>query len=244
MNRSTHLTLRSTAALAVAAVALGIGALPASAHVTVRADATASGGYAGLTLRVPNESDSASTDKLVVTLPQDRPLANVSVKPVPGWKAEVKSAKLPEPVMANNLTLTEAPRTITWTAESKEAAIAPGEYQEFAISGGPLPEPGTLVLPTEQTYTDGEVADWADEPSGGEEPEHPAPVIEVTEAAEGDGHDTEDAAEDKGDGDTTAATSSSGDSSDTPARVLGGLALVIALVGTGIAALAARRRSA
>lgn len=69
MNRSTRLTLRSTAALAVVTVAIGVGAQPASAHVTVRADATAAGAYAGLTFRVPNESDSASTDKLVVTLP-------------------------------------------------------------------------------------------------------------------------------------------------------------------------------
>ena len=40
MNRSTRLTLRSTAALAVVTVAIGVGAQPASAHVTVRADAT------------------------------------------------------------------------------------------------------------------------------------------------------------------------------------------------------------
>lgn len=241
MNRSTHLTLRSTAALAVAAIGLGLGALPASAHVTVRADATASGGYAGLTFRVPNESDSASTDTLVVTLPQDKPLANVSVKPVPGWTAEVKSAELPEPVRTNDLNLTEAPRTITWTAESKDAQIAPGEYQEFAISGGPLPEPGTLVLPAEQTYTDGEVVDWAEGPTEGEEPEHPAPVVEVTEAEEGHGHGAEEAAEDD---DTTTAATASGDSSDTPARALGGLALVVALVGVGITALTGRRRSA
>lgn len=154
MNRSTRLTLRSTAALAVVTVATGVGAQPASAHVTVRADATAAGAYAGLTFRVPNESDSASTDKLVVTLPQDKPLSSVSVRPVPGWTAKVSTEKLPTPVKSNDLNLTEAPRTITWTAENEGAAIAPGEYEEFSISGGPLPEPGTLVLrPSRPTPT-------------------------------------------------------------------------------------------
>lgn len=235
MNRSTHLTLRSGAALTLGAVAVSLGAQPASAHVTVRADATASGGYAGLTFRVPNESDSASTDTLVVTLPQDKPLSSVSVRPVPGWKAEVKTEKLPKPVEANDMTITEAPRTITWTAESKAARIAPGEYQEFAISGGPLPDPGTLALPAKQSYTDGEVVDWAEEQEGDEEPEHPAPTIEVTEAEE-DGHG---AAAD--DADEAAAPAAKADSSDTLARVLGGLALAVAVVGAGVAVIGRRR---
>lgn len=237
MNRSTHLTLRTSAALAVATAAVGLGAQPASAHVTVRADSTAAGEYAALTFRVPNESDTASTDKIVVTLPQDKPLANVSVRPVQGWTSEVKTAKLPKAVESNDLEITEAPRTITWTATSKDAAIAPGEYEEFSISGGPLPEPGTLVLPAEQSYTDGEVVDWSEPPTDGAEPEHPAPVVEVTEAEEGDGHG------DQAEPEATAAATSSPDSSDTVARVLGGLALAFAVLGTGIAAVAGRRRS-
>ncbi|MGO1166673.1 MAG: YcnI family copper-binding membrane protein [Janibacter sp.] len=243
MNRSTHLTLRSTAALAIAAGGVAIGVQPASAHVTVHADATASGGYAALTFRVPNESDSASTDKLVVTLPQDTPIASVSTRPVPGWTAKVTTKKLPEPVKTKDLNLTEAPRTITWTADDEDAAIAPGEYEEFSISGGPLPEPGTLVLPAEQTYTDGEVVDWADEPTGGEEPEHPAPVVEVTEAQDG-AHGAAAAGGEEDEKVTATAGSSADDSSDTPARVLGGLALVVAVVGAGIAVVTGRRRSA
>lgn len=241
----TRTILRSGATLTIAAAALAASALPAAAHVRVTPDATASGGYAALTFRVPNESDTASTTKLVVTLPQDRPLASVSVRPVDGWTAKVTTAKLPKKVTANDLTLTEAPRTVTWTADSKDAGIAPGEYQEFSISGGPLPEPGTLVLPAKQTYSDGEVSDWSDVPEeGGEEPEHPAPSFEVTAAEEG-GHHT--AAEDEGDETATAAaqpaSAESGDdgASDALARVLGGLALVIALAGAGVAVVGRRR---
>ena len=92
MNRTT---LRSGAALTLALAATAAPALPAAAHVRVIPEATASGGYAALTFRVPNESDTAATTKLVVTLPQDRPLATVSVRPVPGWTAKDTTAKLP-----------------------------------------------------------------------------------------------------------------------------------------------------
>ena len=226
----TRTTLRSCAALTLALAATAATALPASAHVRVTPDATASGGYAALTFRVPNESDTASTTELVVTLPQDRPLATVSVRPVPAWTAKVTTAQLPEVVTANDLKLTEAPRTITWTADSTAAGIAPGEYQEFAISAGPLPTPGELVLPARQTYSDGEVADWSDvAEEGGDEPEHPAPSFEVTEAQEG-GHHA--APEDEG---------SEISSSDTLARTLGGLALVVALLGAGVAVVGRRK---
>ncbi|UTT66533.1 YcnI family protein [Janibacter sp. CX7] len=237
MNRTI---LRSGAALTLALAATAATALPASAHVRVIPDATASGGYAALTFRVPNESDTASTTKLVVTLPQDRPLATVSVRPVPGWTAKVTTAKLPEKVTANDLVLSEAPRTVTWTADSDAAGIAPGEYAEFAISAGPLPTPGELVLPAKQTYSDGEVADWSDVATeGGEEPESPAPSFEVTAAEEGGHHATTD---DEGSKDARKDAGSEPAASDTLARTLGGLALVVALAGAGVA-VAGRRRA-
>ncbi|MEO8827188.1 DUF1775 domain-containing protein [Lapillicoccus sp.] len=52
-----------------------------------------------------------------------------------------------------------APHQVTWTATG-DAAIAPGEYQTFAISGGRLPAPGVLVFPADQTYSDGTVVSW------------------------------------------------------------------------------------
>ena len=234
MHRSTLLTLRGAAAATATGALLALGAVPASAHVTVRADTTTTGEWSALTFRVPNESDETATKKLVVTLPQDTPLASVSVRPVPGWTAKVSTKELPKPYEENGLKLTEAPRTITWTADSKEAAIQPGQYQEFSISGGPLPKPGTLVLPAKQTYSDGEVVAWDQKPTkGGEEPEHPAPTVEVTKAG----------AEQPADEASTSAGSqdASADSSDTTARVLAGAALLVALVGAGFAGVAARR---
>lgn len=235
MTRTTsRRALRSLAITTATALALAVGLSPASAHVRVKPDATVSGGYAGLTFRVPNESDTASTTKLVLTLPQDRPLANVSVRPVPGWTATVVEADLPKPVTTDDATLTKAPRTVTWTATSPAAAIAPGQYQEFAISAGPLPAPGNLMLPVAQTYSDGMVVNW-DEPQaeGQAEPEHPAPQFVVTAAKAAD---TPAASPAK------TAVAADDTQSDLLARVLSGAALVVALAALGVQLLGRRRR--
>src|SRR4051794_19542106 len=91
--------LRRLAAAGVLSLGLvGLTAVAAEAHVSVHADSTAAGSFSQLTLRVPNESDSAGTVKLAVQLPQDTPFPFVSVKPVPGWKVNVVEAPLPKPV--------------------------------------------------------------------------------------------------------------------------------------------------
>lgn len=168
---------------ALAALALLVPAETASAHVKVHPDSTTSGSYAQLTFRVPNESATAGTVKLEVTLPQDHPLTSVSTTPVAGWSVTVTKAKLPTPVVVRGATITEAPRTVTWTAE-KGTEVHPGEYQDFSISVGPLPQPGTLVLPAIQTYSDGTVVRWTDQSVQGQaEPEHPAPSFVVTSAS-------------------------------------------------------------
>ena len=154
----------------------------ASAHVRVLPDSTASGSFSALTFRVPNESASAGTVRVTVQLPQDTPLLYVSTKPVPGWTAKLTEAPLPKPVESSGATITKAVRTVTWTAE-KGTRIRPGEYQEFSISGGPLPAAGPILFPTEQVYSDGTVVAWDEPtPASGPEPEHPAPAFEITAA--------------------------------------------------------------
>ena len=177
---------RVAAVATAAAVATLATAGAASAHVHVHPDSTASGSFAQLTFRVPNESPTASTTKVVVTLPQDTPLSSVSTRPLPGWRAVVTDARLPKPVDVSGTTLTTAPHVVTWTA-SPGSAIAPDQYQEFAISAGPLPAPGELALPVTQTYSDGKVVSWSQPAKAGEpEPEHPAPAFEVTAATGSD----------------------------------------------------------
>jgi periplasmic copper chaperone A len=222
----------------VAATALATGlalltALPAAAHVRVIPESTAADGWTTLTFRVPNESTTAGTVAVAVDLPTDTPLTSVSTRPVPGWTAVVERGALPEPVEVDGATLTQAPLRVVWTADPG-TEIGDGEYQELAISVGPLPAAGTeLVLPATQTYSDGTEVVWDEVSTDGTEPEHPAPAFTVTEASTdahgGAAHSTE----------ATAATTTT-TTPDTTARVLGGAALVLAAAAL---ALALRRRS-
>jgi len=171
--------LRTTAVSVLAAGLSVVGAAPATAHVSVRADSTESGSFIALTFRVPNESDSAGTVKVNVDLPQDTPLLYVSTKPVSGWTVTTVEAPLAKPVESYGTTITKAVRTVTWAAE-KGTQIAPGEYQEFSISAGPLPEVDNLLLPATQTYSDGTVVRWDQPtPASGEEPDYPVPTVAV-----------------------------------------------------------------
>jgi hypothetical protein len=74
---------------------------------------------------------------------------------------------------------------IVWTAAAGNPGVKAGELDEFEVSVGPLPEAERMVFKALQTYANGEVVRWIEEPvQGQEEPEHPAPVLELV-AAEG-----------------------------------------------------------
>jgi uncharacterized protein YcnI len=178
---------RAVAGLAVTATAT-VGsvlllAAPASAHVTVNPSNATQGGYTKLTFRVPNEKDATATTKLEVTLPADSPLASVSIKPMNGWTVQADKTKLATPIKNDDGEITEAVTKITWTAAA-DNAIKPGQFQEFDISVGPLPEKDQLVFKALQTYSDGEIVRWIDEPQAGTEAEHPAPVLKLARKAD------------------------------------------------------------
>lgn len=228
------------AALAAALGAAGLALLPATAgaHVTVHTDSTASGSFSALTFRVPNESDTASTVKLEVQLPKDTPFLYVSSKPIPGWTVKMTEAPLPEPVESEGTKITKAITTVTWTA-SGGAAVKPGEYQDFSISAGPLPKPGTIELPAVQTYSDGEVVKWNQPtPASGEEPEYPVPTFVIT-AAEAEGSHT-DAAPAPNTGEAAASPT---DSTDPLARGLAIGGILVGAAGVATAVVAVRRSS-
>jgi uncharacterized protein YcnI len=164
-----------------AALVLAIAG-PASAHVTVNPNTAVQGAYTKVSFRVPTESDTASTTKLQVTLPTDTPIASVSTKPVVGWTVATVKSKLATPIKSDDGDITEAVTQITWTA-TKGAEIKPGQFQEFDVSLGPLPSANQIVFKALQTYSDGNIVRWIDEPAtDGSEPEHPAPVLKLTAA--------------------------------------------------------------
>ncbi|NSC22630.1 YcnI family protein [Streptomyces albus subsp. chlorinus] len=225
-------------ALAAGTVLLLAG--PASAHVGVDPQQAPKGGYSTVDFKVPNEKDDASTVKLEVTFPTDHPLASVMPQPVPGWDVKVDKKKLDKPIETHGEKITEAVSKVTWSG----GKIKPGQFQQFPVSMGQLPEDGDqLVFKALQTYDDDDVVRWIEEPrKGAPEPEHPAPVLQLTaagkeeaDASSGDGKATERTASASGDADS--------DGSDTTARVLGAVGIVVGLAGIAFGVLAGRRRA-
>jgi uncharacterized protein YcnI len=203
------------------------GAGAASAHVVASGTDAAQGGYGVVTLRVPTESDTASTTAVTVTLPSDGALTSVRTTPVPGWSAVVAR------------TADQVPTSITWTADPG-AGTPPGQYAALPFSAGPFPDAATLALPTTQTYSDGSTVAWDEPtPADGTEPEHPTPELALAASGTEGGATGVTAAV----SDTASTTSAAG--SDTTARWLGGAGLALGAVGllAGVGALARARRS-
>ncbi|WP_285626242.1 YcnI family copper-binding membrane protein [Actinoallomurus iriomotensis] len=220
----------TVAALAGLTITLAAGA--ASAHVTANPSTAEPGSYSKVSFRVPNEQPGADTTKLEVDLPADHPIASVSVRPVPGWKIKVEKAKLATPLKTDGGELTEAVSKITWSG----GKIAPGEFQEFDVSMGPLPTGvDRLMFKAAQTYSNGDVVNWNQDPgNGGQEPEHPAPTIHLVATAS----DAKDATA------RVNAAKAPASSDDGTARLLGGLGLAVGIVGLAVGAYGLTRKRA
>ncbi|MEU5390593.1 YcnI family copper-binding membrane protein [Streptomyces tibetensis] len=241
---------RIVAAGAAAGITVLALSAPAFAHVTVQPEGTAAkGGYAVIDFKVPNERDDASTTKLEVNFPADHPLASVMPEPMPGWKIDVTKSKLDKPLEMHGEKISEAVTKVTWTADGE--GIKAGFFQKFPVSIGTLPEDtDQLAFKALQTYSNKEVVRWIEVPQKGkEEPDNPAPVLELSAASE-DGHHGSSADEDsdaesaeKTSADTAASDSTSSAGTDTTARVLGIVGIVVGAAGVAYGVLAGRRRS-
>ncbi|QUG99458.1 YcnI family protein [Saccharopolyspora erythraea] len=234
---------RSAASAAVVGIVALASAGTASAHVSVNPDGEAAkGGHAKVAFRVPNERDGSGTVKIRVTLPLDHPLSSVRTKPMPGWTAQVEKVTLPQPVEVAGASVADAVSAITWTAQPG-TRIAPDQFDEFEATLGTLPtDTDQLLLPTEQTYDNGEVVRWdAPTPPGGEEPEHPAPTLELVEDSEG-GHGQHGQ---PGTGEQAEPAHAAQSAADDTARYLGGAGLGVGALalGIGIGALARGRKA-
>ncbi|WP_107484420.1 YcnI family copper-binding membrane protein, partial [Streptomyces reticuliscabiei] len=237
---------RIAAAGALAGATVLVLSGPAFAHVSVSAEGTAAkGGYATVNFKVPNERDNASTTKLEVSFPTDHPLASVMPQPIDGWTVKVTKSKLAKPLEMHGEKISEAVSKVTWTATGK--GVEPGFFQKFPLSLGQLPEDtDELVFKALQTYSNKEVVRWIEvQEDGAEEPDNPAPVLALS-AATGDHHGgastTEEPAEQAA-AKTTTAAAEPADSSDTTARVLGVVGIVVGVAGVAFGVLAGRRSS-
>ncbi|NGM13555.1 YcnI family copper-binding membrane protein [Verrucosispora sioxanthis] len=175
---------RPLLAALVAATVAALWASPAHAHVSVTPSQVAPGSFATLTFRVPNERADASTVSLRLVVPTAAPINSAAVHKLAGWRAEVERVPL-DAAAALDAPGTDAVSAVTWTALDDAAAVDGNQFQEFRVSLGPLPQSGErLIFKALQTYSDGQVSRWIEEPaSDGTEPANPAVVVYLDQAA-------------------------------------------------------------
>jgi uncharacterized protein YcnI len=127
------------------------------AHITVRTDNNKAGGHAVYSVRVPNESETASTRRIEVQIP--KALEASRYEPKSGWEIALAGGML----------------------SAEGGAIGPGQFTEFRFQALNPKQTGTLKFTAIQTYDDGELVHWTGAPGS----EAPAPFVEIVEAVSG-----------------------------------------------------------
>jgi uncharacterized protein YcnI len=238
--RSFRRALSRAAIVGAAATAgLLLSAIPALAHITVTPGSAQPGAAAVLTFHVPDEEAKAYTTRVDMQIPVDHPIAQLLVKPVAGWTISVRTTTLAKPLVTDDGQFTQAVSEVTWSG----GRIAPGQFQDFSVSADPLPQGvSQLTFKVIQTYSNGDVVRWIDVPQPGQpEPDHPAPVLTLTNGVSGAAGTGVTA----GSGDTagTAAppAGAAASGADGTARAIGAGGAAIGLLGLALAALCWRR---
>jgi uncharacterized protein YcnI len=139
----------------------------AFAHVGIDPDTAPKGSSGAFTINVPNESAAASTIKLEFSFPSDTPIQDAVPTLFDEWKAD--SAYSDDGKYINTVTLTGGK-----IEGSKKVGFT------FNLVGLPG-DTDQILIKAVQTYDDGEIVRWVDEPlASGEEPEYPAAVLKLT----------------------------------------------------------------
>jgi uncharacterized protein YcnI len=155
----------------------------ADAHVEVQPASVPGGDFAVIAFRVPNESDSARTTSVRVVLPKNHPIGSVQTTAMPGWTVSTRTRTLAQPIQVEGEQLDHVVSQVTWRATG--GGIQPGQYDDFDLSLGTLPDSGKLVFNAFQTYSDGKVVAWNEVSADASvEAEHPAPTLVLTAPAE------------------------------------------------------------
>ncbi|WP_433077368.1 DUF1775 domain-containing protein [Dactylosporangium sp. CA-052675] len=147
---------------AVRAVIAGAGVLalagiaaPAAADVVVTPTEAVQGDGADLTLRITNESRTASVTAIDLRLPADTPIAEVYPLSVDDWAPAMTNEKVDKPLASlHGYQITEVTTAITWIA-MPDRALPPGKTTELYLSIGPLPAVDRLAFAVVLTNSDG-----------------------------------------------------------------------------------------
>lgn len=142
--------LTNLLSLAVIAVVFLANSNIALAHVVVKPNQVGIGSFQTFTTGVPNEKDLPVTG-LKLLIPEN--LASVSPNVKPGWTVSIKKTGEGEEAKVTE---------ISWTGGS----IPAGQRDDFLFSAKSPSEAGVIVWKAYQTYQDGTVVGWDQDPNG------------------------------------------------------------------------------
>ena len=175
-NRIRLLTVPLAAAGLVVA-----SALTAWAHVEVEAHpATVGATDVTLTLHVPNgEEAPAVTTEVTFVLPADHPLVGVTAKPQNGFQPITTTRHLAVSVPGTHGPVSDVVSQVTFSG----GKITGKDEKPFVLHVDKLPAGvRTLTFKALQRYNNGTTVSWIEVPANGAaEPEHPAPVLTLTD---------------------------------------------------------------
>ncbi len=224
--------------------ALVAGAVPAMAHIGTSTDTVVAGASTTITFTVGHGCEGSPTTGVAFQLPE----SVVSAKPYahPGWDIVVERAALDAPVdQQHGAPLTERPAVIRFSAQPGNE-LADEVRDEFAINVAVPDTPGeTLFFKVVQTCVDGELP-WIEEWDGqGDEPEHPAPSVDVVAAAAAGAVDEgPEAVTREPIADTAGIDSSDDDDSSNGLAIVGVVLGGLGVVAGGVALARTRRPAA
>ncbi|MEN1937415.1 DUF1775 domain-containing protein [Paenibacillus sp. 102] len=140
-------------------IAMGLFAVPASAHVTVKPATSGVSSWETYTIKVPVEKDIATT-KVILKIPEG--VEFQQYEPVPGWKIDEQkdaSGKI---------------KSVTWEATGE--GILPGQFQQFTFVAKNPDKEQKVVWDAYQQYKDGDIVEW----TGDEKADKPHSLTTIT----------------------------------------------------------------
>jgi uncharacterized protein YcnI len=233
-------TVRAVSVLGMASAGLLLMAGPASAHIEPTEETVAASSPAVLTLQVPHGCDESPTRQLKIQIPED--VLSVVPQVHPGWDITAPMTKLTTPAKdEEGNPITERVTEVTFIAKPG-SELSPHLRDTFSVGYTAPDKVGErLEFKTIQTCVKGETAWIEPTPPGGDEPEHPAPTVEVVKA-EKEGADATTA--DPAKTDTSSKSSKSDDSDSAKGIAIGAIVVsILAIAVSGFAVMSSRRTS-
>ena len=172
----------------VASCALSVCATATFAHVTLQDGAAAANQNYRAALRVGHGCEGASTTGIKVTMPAG--FNGAQPMPKAGWTVSTVAGQLAQPYESHGKKFTDGVLEIIWTANTPEAALPDGFYDEFVLRGTTPAKAGPIWFKVVQLCVKGSNM-WVEVPDSGNSTKglkFPAAMLEVLDVQPAGGH--------------------------------------------------------